>query len=185
MLRPVSPAHKITFDPKPNEEIGADYSIKATTTILAALIYSTTLYASYSIFLPSILVTYFNDIPTVLPAHESTVVTLFPANLLLGLAAHSFIFTPAAILPQKRAAFDPVTATLTETILYNLWGWSKRTKMIIRRSAVLATMVGANGLLQTWATIEGVEAKGAAIYSSVWVAGSLFTGLAFAVVANV
>lgn len=96
-----------------------------------------------------------------------------------------FIFTPAAVLSQKSMHFDPVTATLREHIMYNLWGWSERTKMVIKRTAVVAGVVGVNGWLQTWATIEGVEATGAVVYTSVWVVGSLITGLSFASVADV
>jgi len=190
LLRPVSTAHKISIElqdagPKPSEAILADYYIKAFTTILGAVIYSTTLYASYATFLPTTLVTYFNDIPTIASAHNETPITLLPMSLILGLAAHSFLFTPAVVLSSKPVAFDPKTATLVETICYNLWGWSERTKMVLKRTAVVAGVVGVNGWLQTWATIDGVEATGAMIYASVWATGSLITGISLALVADV
>lgn len=187
LLRPVSVAHNASSeDGIPSQDIITDPYIKALNIILAASIYSTILYASYMTFLPTTLVTYFNEIPTVLPAHMSTPISMFPVNLILGLASHSFIFTPAAALPQKKASgFDPATATFQETLWYNLWGFSDRTKMIIKRTAALAGVVGIYGLLQLWATIEGVEFTGAAVYSSVWATASLITGFVFNLVCDV
>lgn len=187
MFRQVSPAHRASSeDGIPSQDIITDPYIQTLNIILAASIYSTTLYASYMTFLPASLATYFNDIPTVLPAHTSTPISLLPVNLLLGLAANSFVFTPAAALPRGRVSgFDPAAATFQETLWYNLWGFSERTKMIIKRTAALVGVVGFNGLLQLWGTIEGVEFTGAAIYSSVWAVASLITGVVFNLVCDV
>jgi len=41
---------------------------------------------------------------------------------------------------------------------------------------------GVHTFVQTWVTIEGVEAKGAAAYSAVWVVAAGITGIALGVV---
>lgn len=192
VLRPISAAHKISSvgssseEQVPNKEIVTDHFIQALVAILAAGIYSTTLYASYATFLPTTLVTYFNNIPSIAPAQSSTSISLLPKALLLGSAARSFMFTPAIALPhQEPVAFDPVTATFLETIWYNLWGWSAKTKMIIKRTALSASVIGMHTYLQVSATIADVEPTGAAIYSSVWAAAQLLVGLAFGLVGDV
>jgi len=190
VLRPLSPAHRNFLNEGgkqvPNQIIISDPYIKAFTVILASSIYSTALYASFMTFLPATLVTYFTDIPSVEPTHTATPISLLPMNLLLGLSAYSFIFSPAAALPQgKLPRFNAATATFAETLWYNLWGWSPRTKVIIKRTAALMGVSGLNGWLQIWATIEGVESAGAAVYSSVWAAAGLITGVAYSLVCDV
>jgi hypothetical protein len=171
----------------PNEDIVTSTTIQAYTTILASLIYATTLYAAYNSYLPVYLVTYFDSIPTIAVTHTATTITLLPLTLLLGLAAKSFIFTPAAALAPSLAdaklkSFDPATATLSETFWYNIWGYDERTKVVITRTAALMVVCGGNTFLQTWMTIEGVEALGAVGYSAVWVIAAGITGAALGVV---
>jgi len=194
LLRPLSLAHAASKSssslPVPNRDIVTDFSVQASTTVLAAAIYSVTLYGAYFSYLPVYLVTYFNSIPSIAAAHSATPVTLFPLTLIFGLAARSFIFTPAAAAaPSRReaiaSAFNPVTATLGETIWYNIWGFSKRTKVVIKRTAALVLVSGVNTFVQTFVTVEGVELKGAAAFSSVWVVASLITGVALGIVGAV
>jgi len=101
----------------------------------------------------------------------------------MGYAARSFIFLPAVAQEtteedRKWAAFDPQTATLSETLWYNLWGFTEKTKVVVKRTAALALISGINTFVQTFGTIEGVEAKGAIAYSGVWVAAAAFSGIA-------
>ncbi|RDW83389.1 hypothetical protein BP5796_04880 [Coleophoma crateriformis] len=191
LLRPLSPAHAST-SPLPAEEkdIISSISIQILTTLLGAVIYSTTLYGAYASFLPTSLVTYFEGIPTIVPAHTAKPETLFPTMLVMGVAARTFIFTPAAAtLPSladaKARAFNPATATLWETIVYNVWGFRARTKTIIKRTAALILASGIHTFVQTAVTLKGVEPIGALAYSSVWAAAALFTGVAFGFVGDV
>ncbi len=106
------------------------------------------------------------------------------------MAAKSFIFTPAASAAPssadaKNTAFNPETATLGETFWHNAWGTSTRTKVVIKRTATLMLVTGVNTFVQTFVTIEGVEAAGAATYSAVWVAAALFTGTTLGLVGDV
>jgi len=188
LLRPLSPAHAASsqYGGVPNRDIVTDFSIQTYTTLLAAVIYSVTLYAAYASYLPVSLVTYFEDIPSIAVAHTATPITLLPMTLALGLAARSFIFTPAvAVRNTKAPSFDAEGASLQETFWYNVWGFSKRTKIVIKRTAALMLISGVNTFVQTFVTIQGVEARGAAAYSAVWVLASGFTGLALGVVSAV
>lgn len=171
----------------PNNDIITSVTIQTYTTILAASIYAVTLFTAYSSFLPVYLVTYFADIPTVAAAHSATPISLLPLTLLLGLAARSFIFTPAtaaapSIADAKQSTFNPASATLTETFWYNVWSFDTRTKVVLKRTATLMLVVGMNTFIQTFITVEGVEAVGAIAYSGVWVVAAGLTGAALGLV---
>lgn len=194
LLRPLSLAHSASTSSNsvnvPNNEIVTSTSIQAYTTVLAASIYAVTLFTAYSSYLPVTLVTYFEDIKSVATAHSSTPITLFPLTLILGLAAKSFIFTPAAasapsLADAKQSSFNPATATLGETVWQNVWGFNSRTKLTIKRTATLMLIVGVNTFAQTYITVEGVEAFGAFAYSGVWVLSAAFTGAALGLVGAV
>ncbi len=136
------------------------------------------------------LVTYFDNIPSIAAAYSASPITLLPIMLALGLAARSFIFTPAtasspSLGDAKAAAFNPATATFMETFEHNIWNYSPRTKILIIRTTTLMLVSGLNTFVQVFMTIEGVEAPGAAAYASVWVAAALITGISLGVVGAV
>jgi hypothetical protein len=188
LLRPLSPAHAASsrHGTVPNRDIVTDYQIQTITTLLAAAIYSVTLYAAYASYLPMYLVTYYYGIPSIAAAHAATPISLLPMTLAFGLAAKSFIFTPAAAVSSTKVApLDAESASLSETFWYNVWGYSKRSKVVISRTAALMLISGINTFVQTWVTLEGVEATGAAAYSGIWVLASGITGLALGVVSAV
>ncbi|EDO04865.1 hypothetical protein SS1G_07348 [Sclerotinia sclerotiorum 1980 UF-70] len=178
LLRPLSPAHADSPS-VPNRDITSDIPVQVITTLLAASIYSVTLYCAYMSYLPVYLATYFEGIPSIAAAYSATPTSLLPVTFLLGLATRSFIFTPAtATKPSdsKAEPFNPETATLEETIWYNFWGWSKKTKLIIKRTATLMMVTGVNTFVQLYVTLEGVEALGAVAYSSVWIVAAGICG---------
>jgi hypothetical protein len=185
LLRPLSPAHAASsrHGSVPNKEIVTDFSVQTYTTLLAAGIYSVTLYGAYASYLPVYLVTYFENIPSIAAAHAASPITLFPMTLVLGLAARSFIFTPAAAASSTKVApLDTEGASLSETFWYNVWGYSNRTKVVVQRTTALMLVSGVNTFVQTFVTLEGVEAPGAAAYSGAWVLASGLTGLALGLV---
>jgi hypothetical protein len=191
LLRPLSPAHAVSSSHKAatvaNQAIVTDISIQALSVFLAASIYSVVLYTSYVTYLPTYLVTYFSDIPSIAAAHGNTPISLLPLTILLGIASKTFIFTPAAAAAPSRAearaaAFDPVTASLGETFWYNVWGYSARSKVAIKRTLAAALVSGVNTFVQTYVTIRGVEAAGAIAYSGVWTAAAGITGGALGLV---
>ncbi|KAI0024739.1 hypothetical protein F4780DRAFT_552294 [Xylariomycetidae sp. FL0641] len=183
LLRPLSRAHG---DPShiPNAEIATDTPIALLTTLLAGAIYSVTLLFAYATYLPTALVVYFDGLPSIVRAHESSYVGLLPVSLALGFAARVFLFTPAVPADAKTRNFDPVAASLGDTLLWNLWGWSDQTKVVLSRTALLMLLSGANSFVQTALTINGVEAHGAAAWSSVWVLAAAITGVAMAAVGS-
>ena len=195
LLRPLSLAHSAsTTNTKqvniPNKEILTSTSIQVYTTVLAAGVYALTLYTAYASYLPVYLVSYFDGIPSIAAAHTATLISLFPTTLLLGLAAKSFIFTPAtgattSLLEAEQTAFNPATASFGEHVRYNLWGFDKRTKVVIQRTATLMAVVGVNTFVQTAVTVEGVEGRGALGYAAVWVVASAVVGAALGVVGAV
>jgi hypothetical protein len=174
----------------PNREIVTDNSVQAATTLLAASIYSVTLYSAYVTYLPLYLATYFEGIPNISAAHTSTPSSLLPLSLLLGVAAKSFIFTPAAATVPTREdarnkAFDPSRATLRDTFWWNVWGYSSKTKTVIKRTTALVLVSGVNTFLQAWVTIEGVEPLGAVAYAGVFVVAATVSGGALGIVGAV
>jgi hypothetical protein len=192
LLRPLSPAHAASASRKSgavaNEDIVTDFSIHASTTFLAASIYSVVLYASYVTYLPTYLVTYFSDLPSIAAAHSATPISLLPLTLLLGLAAKTFIFTPAVAAAPARTAgapFNPVTATLGETFLYNLWGYSAQGKVVIKRTLTAMVVSGVNTFALAVVTVRGVEATGAVAYAAAWVASAGITGAVLGLVGAV
>jgi len=163
-----------------------DYTIQTIVTLLASSIYSVVLYSAFVTRLPLYLATYFQDIPSVAVAYSASPISLLPVTLLFGLASKSFIFTPSAAATPSRVVFDPVTATLSETFLHNVWGaYSPRVKVIGQRTAALVLVAGVNTFVQSFVTIEGVEFVGAAIYSGIWAAAAAITGVVLGLVGAV
>jgi hypothetical protein len=182
---PDAPAGSVT-----NRSIIQDFPIFLLTTIFAASVYSVIVYTSFATWLPVYMVTHFDDVKSFKAAHAAQlpalVLTFFP----IGWAARTFLFAPATgaqtNLGDIRAkAFNPETATLSEHVQHNFWGWSKGTKVLIQRAIVLATMVGLTTWIRVWKTIEGSEGWGAAGWAGLWAFASLVNGLALRWVGDV
>ncbi|KAI0391501.1 hypothetical protein F5Y17DRAFT_440251 [Xylariaceae sp. FL0594] len=189
LLRPLASVHANPTG-VPNADILTDKPIALLTTLLAGTIYSVSLLFAYATYLPTYLVVYFAGIPSLVRAHESNYIGLLPVTLALGFAARAFIFTPSEATgrtpaDEENERFDPVKANLRETVKWNFLGWSSQTKVAMKRTALVMFVTGINTFLQTWLTITGVEAVGAAAWSSVWVFASAVTGLALGAVGNV
>ncbi|TRX94509.1 hypothetical protein FHL15_004664 [Xylaria flabelliformis] len=189
LLRPLSRAHAQPTA-VPNADILTDGPIALLTTLLAGAIYSVSLLFAYSTYLPTYLVMYFEGLPSLVRAHESSYVGLLPVTLALGFAARVFIFTPAEATGRtpadaKNEAFDPVKASLRETVRWNFLGWSSQTKVALQRTALVVLVSGTNTFLRTRLTIVGVETIGAVAWSSVWVFAAAITGVALSAVGGV
>lgn len=174
----------------PNRDIVTDFPIQILTAILAAGIYSVCLYTAYASYLPVALVTYFDNIPSIEAAHNATPISLLPVTLVFGLAARSFIFTPAIATPTSRVnsdlvAFNPASATLIQHIQHNFWSYSQRTRVIIKRTATLMLVTGINPFLHAFVTLQGVQARGAAAYALVWVVAAFTSGIGLGLVGAV
>ncbi|KAI1866958.1 hypothetical protein JX265_007534 [Neoarthrinium moseri] len=184
LLRPLSDAHR---DPSQahNADLLTDKPIQLLTSLLSGAIYTVTLFAAYATYLPTAMIVYFDSLPSIAAAHESTYVNLLPVTVTLGFAATFFIFTPAeAEENEKPRDFDPANASLKETVSWNFWGWSKRAKMIIKRTATIMIVTGVSTTLQTSLTVAGAETKGAMAWASVWVIAAAITGLGLGAVGS-
>ena len=186
LLRPLAPVHyaEAPRGAVANRFIINDFPILIYTTLLAAGIHGIVLFASFTTWLPIHLVLYFDGIRDISFVHESQLPWLILASIPTGLAARTFLFSPAAGAKRdlgdiKNLAFKPETATLSETIYYNLWGYSKRTRTLIQRTAILAATIGLYTWFQIWFTVDGTEWTGAAGWGAVWSAATTLTGAAF------
>ena len=167
-----------------NRSIINDWEVALYNSLLAAGVYGLVVYGSFKTWLPVHLVTNFNGLRDISAAHEANLSILMASFIPVGIAAKSFLFTTATGAARnlediKATAFNPETATLMETIWYNLWGYSKRTRIMIKRTATLATVCFLNTWLQVAATIEGVEVFGAIGWASVWATAAILTGMSF------
>lgn len=192
LLRPVHPTHH-TSPPKgavSNRSIINDFGVRLWTSALAAAIYGVIVYTSFHTWLPVHLVLHFDGLRDLSAAHSAALPYLIASSFPIGYAAREFIFTPATgarpdLADIRAKAFNPETASLLETLWYNVWGFSKRTRTIIQRTATLVAVVGAHTWLQVFVTIEGAEMYGAAGWAGIWAAAAALTGAAYWWVANV
>ncbi len=186
LLREVSPTHA-TEAPKglvSNRSVINDFSVRLYTTLLAAGIYGVIVFGSFGTWLPVYLVTHFDGIRDISAAHSAALPFLIMSFLPIGYAAREFLFTAATgarpdAYDKELALFNPATATLAETITYNLLGYSKRTRTLMKRTATVAITGGLHTWLQTYVAIEGVEGLGAAGWSIVWAIAAALTGAAY------
>ncbi|KAA6407937.1 MAG: hypothetical protein FRX48_08288 [Lasallia pustulata] len=169
LLRPIHPTHAPSPPPRSisNRPIIHDSSVLLWTTLLAAAIHAVLLYLSLITWLPLHLVLHFDGLRDISAAHGAALPYLLAASLPLGYAAREFLFTPATgarrdLAELKATAFNPETASLAETLWYNFWGFSKRTRTLVVRTATLVAVVGVHTWVQVFVTVEGTEAYGAA-----------------------
>lgn len=187
LTRPLNSTQMILYKrtkPTANHYILKSTTIKLYTVILSASIYAVTIFTAYQTWLPSFLITYFNNIQNITTAQSPFYITQFPVTIFLGVAAESFLFTPAIATESIcKAKFDAKTASFWETLWYNIWGYSSRTKMVIKRTSLLVIVTSLNTLTQICVAIEGVEFLGAVAYTTMWIAAFAINGLAFVYIA--
>jgi hypothetical protein len=180
VFRPLSPTHTPSTAPRRlvrNRSIITDPYTTIACSLLAAAIFATLLEFSFATFLPVWLINHFDHIRDLRAAHLGAsglpllLVTLLPA----GYAAMQFIFAPSTAAPPTKAyVFDTTESGFIEHVYHNAWGWySNRERALISRTVLLAGMIFAESVIQTWGTIAGVELFGAVGYAGIWTAGVL------------
>ena len=186
LFRPLKATH-IVEAPKgavSNRSVINDWEVSVYNSLLAAGIYGLTVYCSFMTWLPVYMIIHFEGLRDISGAHEARLPFLIASFIPVGIAAKSFLFTPATGAKRdlgdiRILAFNPETATLMETIEYNLWGYSKRTRVMIARTATLAALTFLNTWYQVALTVEGAESTGAAGWASVWATAAVLTGIVF------
>ncbi|KAF2139561.1 uncharacterized protein K452DRAFT_231905 [Aplosporella prunicola CBS 121167] len=192
LLRPRAPAHNPRAAPEavPNRSIINDFQTVTATSLLGSAIYSVVLSAAFLTFLPSFMVVHFEGLVSLVRAHAASLVTLFITLAPLGYAAREFLLTPSLSAQTHRGdaeheAFNPETAGLVEHLMHNFWWGSKKTRVLIKRTATLVVFSWMHSFAHAAGVLEGGDVVGAAGYSGVWAAGSLLSGLIFRWVENV
>ncbi|KAJ9637282.1 hypothetical protein H2199_007569 [Coniosporium tulheliwenetii] len=170
LLRPRSPPHNPAAPRAavPNRFIIHDFSVRLLLMMLGTAVYASIMYAALC------------------------------TNLTVWLATHfdgEFLFTPAvgaqsSLKDITHEHFNPATASLAETLAWN-FGFgahskhSKRARVLALRTAVLVGFVGLNTWVQTYGSLEGADAMGAAGYAALWAMAGLATGGVFGWVGDV
>lgn len=173
-----------------NRSVINDFGVQTYISLLAASVYGVVVFGSFGSWLPVYLVTHFDGIKDISALHNANFLFLIASFVPVGFAAKLFLFTPSQAAKadkydKETANFNPETATFGETLLYNLWGYSHRSRQLAKRTATLVAVGGLHTWLQTYATVEGAEALGAAGWSSVWALAATLTGVAFLWVGDV
>lgn len=183
LLRPLSAVHSPSAAAPISKDLVVDLPLQLSTAALSTAIYTVTLVLSLRFLLPRILVLHFNGLPSLEPAYAASYTAALPVTVLFGAAASIFIFPPfAAAGREQPAQFDPVEASLGETVRWNVWGYTNKTKVVVRRTAAAAFVTAVNTYLACTMTIYGIESAGAAAYAAVWAVSAMGTGLALGLV---
>ncbi|KAG5952066.1 hypothetical protein E4U53_001705 [Claviceps sorghi] len=159
-----------------------DIPLQMLTSLLSTGIYAVTIVLSLRFLLPRIFVVYFSGLPTLEPAYAASYTSVLPVTLVFGFAASNFIFPPLATTGKAKEdaeieRFDPVNASLGQTVQWNFWGYTAKTKVGIRRTVAAAVLTGVGTYLACTYRVYGVEPTGAAVYASVWVTSAILTGV--------
>lgn len=203
LLRPLSAPHSSISSPQTrsnrlrNRTIIFDPVTTLATSITTTIFLATTLATSCITFLPTFLIIHFHGLRDLTFAHATAsslpklLFWLFPA----GVASTQFLFRPAEgatpahtstvasgansiALTRTPSHFDPETASFTQHVYHNTWGWySSRQKELIGRTITLGAVLLLETTVQTWGTIEGVEVVGALVYAGVWLGGIIVSGV--------
>lgn len=160
------------------------------TAALTTGIYTVVLVLSSWYLLPRALILYFRGVHTIEPAYMASFTSVLPVTAVFGVAASTFIFAPFATTghvmeDDKNAAFDPVEATLGEAVRWRAWGYTAKTKVVIRRTAAVVLFAAVSTYLASSQTLPRVESSGAATYAGVWASAALLTGVALGFVGSV
>lgn len=185
LLRPLSNVHSKTGKLYNREVIS--FVSQLPVSILSVAIYTVTVALSLRFVLARVFVLSFTGIPSAALAYSANHFTVLPATALIGVAASAFLFPTFATTGKtkdddKVRQFDPVDASLKQTLAWNVWGYTTKTKVLIRRAALatLATAVGT--YISASVTVHGVQAHGAVSYAAVWAAATLITSVGLGLV---
>ncbi|KGQ12570.1 hypothetical protein BB8028_0003g11290 [Beauveria bassiana] len=155
--------------------------------VLATSVYASVVSLALRFLLPRILVLNFRGIPTVEPAYAASFLALLPTAAFFGVAASQFLFAPYVTTGKSKEddkirQFDPVQASLGETVWWNFWGYTLRSRVAITRTAIVAGITAVSTYLACAVAIDGVSRFGAVMYALVWAFATGGAGLALGLV---
>ena len=192
LLRPRAGAKSVRTN---NQALATDWQVLASAAGLATAVYALAFYICSYANLGVFLITHFDYVPTMELAHDSTVFKLIQICFVGGVGATQFLFRPTIAASglglkeprarSRRAAkkFHPETATLAETLAYNLGygeaGWSHRAEVRAMRVAVLAACTLANTFVRVFGTVQGTDVVGSLFYAALWAGAHGAVGVAY------
>ncbi|KAI9044381.1 uncharacterized protein KD926_000982 [Aspergillus affinis] len=195
-LRKPSSVHNLSgapWDAVSNRLILQDRATTIYTTVAATAIFTVTLYISYATWLPAQLVLHFINIPDISAVHAGPagLPVLFVSLLPAGWAARDFLFASSAgALASKSdstkkspssSSTDRQGEYLISTIYRKTWAsLSAKTRVLVSRTFVLASMLVVNTIVQVAGTIDGVDIEGASAWGSVWAVATFIVAGLFA-----
>jgi hypothetical protein len=147
------------------------------------------LYLSFSTWLPAHLVIHFEDLPDIRLVHAGPagLPSVFLSLLFEGYATYDLLFVsstgwPAGKTIDKKPSTSNRHGEYLITSIYNrTWGrLSRKSKILISRTLILATMTLLNTVIQVSGTVKGVSVEGSAGWGLVWTAAVLAIGSTFA-----
>lgn len=179
---------KARADPTSKRDIIQDRQTILYTSVAGATIFAVIMYLSFSTWLPGFLVTHFDGIPDIRTAYAGPaglpiwIITLLPA----GYAARELLFVSSTGWSLDREGEEHHRSEregeYLVTSLYNrTWAsLSPKTRILISRTVVLATMTLLNTVVQVAGTIQGAEVVGATGWGAIWAVAALSIGTYFA-----
>lgn len=173
LLRPASALHNSKVSLR-NRFLLDSFQVQTSAAMLSVGVYVVVLWIALKTGILNLFLISHFDLPTLEDAHAETAVSLVTKLFTTGLAARTFLLNPSIGAQTRSGAatpaqpFDPVTATLPETLKHNFWFWDKRTKTLIRQTVVLSAFLLANTVQRTL-TLKGSDFLGAVGYSGPWI----------------
>ncbi|KAF4158267.1 hypothetical protein CNMCM6069_004467 [Aspergillus lentulus] len=189
LLRRPSSVHNLqqaASDAVPNRTILQDRPTALYTSIAATAIYAVALYLSYATWLPAYLVVHFENIPDIRLANAGPAglpilfLTLLPA----GWAARDFLFVSSTGASGSDASVKLKSANEGEYLVCGIyrktWGiLSAKTRVLVLRTALLASMMVLNTVFQVAGTVRGVDVPGATMWGAIWGVATVAVGGVF------
>ncbi|KAF2773183.1 hypothetical protein EJ03DRAFT_265375 [Teratosphaeria nubilosa] len=199
LLRPNIHAHEP--GKQLNQQVAQDWQITSLTVLFGSAIYAVTLYFSLYSWLPSYLITHSvnTDKLSMERAHAAKLEYLVPLLLPVGWATAQFLFKPAIgsranpgltdpTLKPEKVKFDSETATIWETLAFNLGfgedGFSPRAEILAKRTSVLIACTVVNTFVRVLMTVDGTEPVGTMGWSSIWGVAAFLASTGYAFIAN-
>lgn len=184
LLRSRIPSHnaKAPKGAVANRSIVENVTIGLLTTVLASTVYSVILFTSYKSWLLEYLVVNFDGVRSFTIAHDTMIPTLVLTFFPLGWTAKILLFAPSVGATKNLGdiaseSFNPSEAGLGAHLKWNLWGWNKGTRVMAKRTLVLATGVFFATWIKTWKSLEGSEMWGSIGWAALWAGASVVNGI--------
>lgn len=194
LLRRPTSVHDLSHAPSAavaNRSILQDRPTAVYTTLAATSIYAVVLYVSYATWLPQRLVTHFENIPTIAVAHAGPagLPVLFLSLIPAGWATRDFLFVSStgSSSTSQRALSSAASASsgdegeyLITTLRRRTWArLSRKTQVLVFRTAILAASVVLNTVIQLAGTVRGVDWEGATAWGAIWAVATCVAGMTF------